>query len=411
MPSTKPSLNKGLSTYLAGQQNLVAQDVSLPAAVVYQSRINNNLAWMQQYADKTQMKLAPHGKTTMAPGLFQQQIAAGAWAITLASAPQVEVAYHHGIKRVILANQLVGNRNMQTIAELLQDPDFDFYCLTDSAEHAKLLAQYFGNANTPLKVLLEIGVSGGRCGCRTPEQIQQTLAVIANSNELQLAGVEFYEGVIHGDNEVELINQFIQQMIGQTTQLLQQGAFDTEQVVLTGAGSAWYDLVAENFQQAQLPSQVIPVIRPGCYLIHDTGIYQTSQQAVKARSLIACDIAGDLSSALEVWAYVQSIPEPGHAIIGMGKRDTAFDSGLPSPEILFKINQTPADEIILDEKWQLTDIMDQHAYLAFPNGAALSVGDVIAFSTSHPCLTFDKWKQLAVIDDDYNVIDMLKTYF
>ncbi|RJG47895.1 amino acid deaminase [Motilimonas pumila] len=409
-PSTS-SLHKGISTFVPGQQNLLAQDISLPAAVLYQSRIDNNLAWMQGYANQTQVKLAPHGKTTMAPGLFQQQMAAGAWAITLASAPQVQVAYHHGIKRVILANELVGKSNMQMIADLLQDPDFEFYCLTDSAQHAKLLADFFGHVKTPLKVLLEIGVSGGRCGCRTPEQIQQTLDVIHTSEYLQLAGVEFYEGVIHGDNEVTLIKQFVAHMIEQTLTLLAAKAFDTSRVLLTGAGSAWYDLVAESFQQARLPSQIIPVIRPGCYLIHDTGIYQSSQQALKQRSQVACDIKGDLSSALEVWAYVQSIPEPGHAIIGMGKRDTAFDAGLPSPELLVKPGDGIDNVVTLDSQWQLTDIMDQHAYLSFPEGAALKVGDMIAFSTSHPCLTFDKWKQLAVIDDEYQVIDMMRTYF
>ena len=31
--------------------------------------------------------------------------------------------------------------------------------------------------------------------------------------------------------------------------------------------------------------------------------------------------------------------------------------------------------------------------------------------TSHPCLTFDKWKTLLLVDDDYNVLDELDTLF
>ena len=72
--------------------NLLREDVSLPAAVLYRSRLENNLQWMQRFADKRKVSLAPHGKTTMAPALFAHQMAAGSWAMTLATATQVSVA-------------------------------------------------------------------------------------------------------------------------------------------------------------------------------------------------------------------------------------------------------------------------------------------------------------------------------
>ena len=43
----------------------------------------------------------------------------------------------------------------------------------------------------------------------------------------------------------------------------------------------------------------------------------------RAPELAARD--GGLQAALEVWAYVQSRPEPAKAIIGFGKRDTSYD--------------------------------------------------------------------------------------
>ncbi len=43
-----------------------------------------------------------------------------------------------------------------------------------------------------------------------------------------------------------------------------------------------------------------------------------------------------LEPALQVWAYVQSIPEAEKAIIAMGKRDAAFDSGLPVPALHYR---------------------------------------------------------------------------
>jgi len=75
--------------------NLLREDLSLPSAVLYRDRLNHNLAWMQRFMDAYKVRLAPHGKTTMAPRLFQMQLESGAWAITLASAHQAMVAHAH----------------------------------------------------------------------------------------------------------------------------------------------------------------------------------------------------------------------------------------------------------------------------------------------------------------------------
>ncbi len=80
------------------------------------SGFNITSSWMQRFVDAYGLKLAPHGKTTMIPKLFERQIAAGAWGITVATAQQALVAYEHGIRRVLMANQLVGKANMAMIA-------------------------------------------------------------------------------------------------------------------------------------------------------------------------------------------------------------------------------------------------------------------------------------------------------
>ncbi len=121
--------------------------MSLPAAVLYADRIEHNLKWMQAFVAEYGVKLAPHGKTTMAPQLFRRQLEAGAWGITLATAHQVRAAYRGGVHRVLMANQLVGKRNMGMIAELLTDPDFEFFCLVDSADGVDQLGAFFSDVN------------------------------------------------------------------------------------------------------------------------------------------------------------------------------------------------------------------------------------------------------------------------
>src|SRR5258708_5705335 len=88
--------------------NLLREHLSLPAAVLYQDHLIHNLRWMQDFISAYGVRLAPHGKTTMAPRLFEMQLQGGAWGITLATAHQTLVAYAHGVRRVLMANELVG---------------------------------------------------------------------------------------------------------------------------------------------------------------------------------------------------------------------------------------------------------------------------------------------------------------
>jgi D-serine dehydratase len=389
--------------------NLLNEDVSLPAAVLYADRVEHNLKWMQAFVAEYGVKLAPHGKTTMAPQLFRRQLETGAWGITLATAHQVRAAYHGGVSRVLMANQLVGRRNMMMVAELLSDPDFEFFCLVDSVDGVEQLGQFFTSVKKPLQVLLELGVTGGRTGVRDEAQRNAVLEAIARYPDvLKLAGVELYEGVLKEEHEVR---EFLQSAVAVTRALLDEGRFDRTPAILSGAGSAWYDVVAEEFVKASETGKVEVVLRPGCYLTHDVGIYRKAQTDIFARNPVAKKMGEGLLPALQLWAYVQSIPEPDRAIIGLGKRDSAFDAGLPEPARHYRPGNPAPRDIAASEGWEIFGLMDQHAYLRIPAGADVKVGDMIAFDISHPCLTFDKWRQVLVLDSAYRVTEVIETFF
>jgi D-serine dehydratase len=59
----------------------------------------------------------------------------------------------------------------------------------------------------------------------------------------------------------------------------------------------------------------------------------------------------------------------------------------------------------------ITALNDQHAHMACPPDSDIAVGDIIACGVSHPCTTFDKWQVLFVVDDDYTVVDAIRTFF
>ncbi|MCG9546763.1 amino acid deaminase [Vibrio sp. Isolate33] len=389
-----------------GVYRLVDEEVSLPVAIIKQSALTNNLNWMQSFADHHQVKLSPHGKTSMTPDFFRQQLENGAWGITVATPAQAEIAAMAGAKRIIMANQLVGKTNMAIIEQLISEFDVDFYCCVDSSVNVQQLNQYFANKKQTLKVLIEFGVPGGRCGCRSPQEVLELAQTIQDSPALSLAGIEVYEGVIHGDNAEQDIRTFLNQALTSVESLASDGLI-TGQPIITGAGSAWYDVVAECLANL---TDYLAIIRPGCYAIHDTGIYLDAQSKVLQRAQVnqgyACELGGDLESALEVWAYVISRPEPTKLVVGLGKRDVAFDAGLPIAERGYRNG-----EAISVKGLTATAVMDQHTFVETDGSAEIEVGDMIAFSTSHPCLTFDKWRYIAISDDDHQVTNWVETCF
>jgi D-serine dehydratase len=387
--------------------NLLREDLSLPTAVLYEDKLLHNLNWMQQFIDAYGVRIAPHGKTTMAPRLFQMQLQGGAWGITLATAHQSLVAYRNGVRRILMANQLIGKENMAIVSRLLQDPDFIYYCLVDSPAQIDQLGAFFSKQGQRLQVLLELGVAGGRSGVRDEEQLQAVLASLSRwSDSIALCGVEIYEGVL---DEEPSIRTFLQRAVEVTKSLAQKNHFQSAPILLSGAGSAWYDVVAEVFSAAGFGNSVEIVLRPGCYLTHDVGAYRKAQEQIQQRNPIARHMHSSLMPALQVWAYVQSIPEAGRAIVALGKRDAAFDAGFPSPAQHFRPGaSTPKTA---PTHWSVTKMMDQHAYMQIAAQDDLQVGDMIGFDISHPCLTFDKWRSLPLLDSQYQVIDILQTFF
>ena len=119
-----------ISAIGAQRWSLLAGDLPLPLAVIRDSALAHNHAWMRDFTASTGVLLAPHGKTTMAPQIFAQQLAAGAWGITVANVQQLGICVRFGVRRVIMANQLLGAAEVGAVIRLQEEhPDLEFHFL------------------------------------------------------------------------------------------------------------------------------------------------------------------------------------------------------------------------------------------------------------------------------------------
>jgi D-serine dehydratase len=422
LDDTLKGIPGGVAPFLvsvAGEQrwNVLAEDMPLPLAVLKLSAMDRNSAWMRRFLEATGAVLAPHGKTTMSPQLFHRQIEDGAWGITLATVNQIQVARRFGIRRVLLANQLVGKQAIRYIMDALErDPNFDFYCLVDSVDGVRALGEAARAAGLrrPLQVLLEGGVKGRRTGCRTHEEAMNVARAAQEfAPQLALRGVEGFEGVIHGPTEAETeaaIAAFVE-FLGEIARGCgAEGLFADGPIILSAGGSAFYDIVARVFATLDLSRETLIVIRSGCYLTHDSIMYAAFARQMLARWPEARDLGEPPRAALEVWTYVQSRPEPGRVILTMGKRDSSYDAGLPKPLSWYRPGGHAGPEKLVDGCTSV-EMNDQHLFMDVPDSAPLAVGDMVAFGISHPCLTFDKWQVIPIVDDDYNVVSAIRTFF
>ena len=402
-----------LSEIAAKGWNLLREDLPLPVAVLKGSAIGHNSAWMRDFVARSGAVIAPHGKTTMAPALFSRQIEDGAWAITLATAQQIAVARAFGFSRIILANQLIGKQAIRYVFdELKHDPALDFYCIVDSLDNVAQLVAAAREAGLgrPLQVLLEGGYRGGRTGVRDiTTGLAVARAVHAAAPYLALRGVEGFEGLTSGTRaEAEgQVRGFLDLLIGLAQGCAQENLFAAGEIILSAGGSAFYDMVIARFHHAGLSQPTRVVIRSGCYLTHDSQMYRRFFSDIVDRTPDAA-ADGGLRPALEVWAYVQSRPEPGKVILAMGKRDIGADE-MPLAQTWFRPGilaplPMPADH-------RVVGFNDQHCHMLVPETSPLQVGDMVSFGVSHPCLTFDKWRVLLVVDDEYDVTSAVETFF
>jgi len=392
--------------------NVLAGDLPLPLAVVKRDEVAHNIGWMRRYCEDAGVEIAPHGKTTMSPQLFRQQLDAGAWGLSVATVTQLAVAVAAGAQRCVIANQVFDDVDLAGIATLkAAHPGLRVVFLLDSLQQLALIEAWHVKQPSAdaFEVLLEIGMPNGRTGVRDHATAVALAQAARASGAVRLVGVECYEGLgVSGDSAIDQprTEALMQRVNDIARHADRESLFEGEEIIVSAGGSAVFDLVATGLRPA-LSRPVCSLLRSGCYITHDHGFYRRMLSAVATR--LRC--TDTLHAAIEVWAAVQSLPEPGLAILGVGKRDISHDLDLPVP-IAFcpRGSMQPA---AAPQGWRITGLNDQHAYLRWEGEPPqpLQVGDRVALGISHPCTTFDKWRWLPVVDAHYRVVDALVTCF
>jgi D-serine deaminase-like pyridoxal phosphate-dependent protein len=378
-----------------------------PFATLRSTALAANLAAMAAFCAEHHLLLAPHAKTAMSPQLVGAQLAAGAWGMTAALPVQVERLWAFGVHRVLLANEVADPDAMGRLgAALSADPKRELLLLVDSIDGVDLIdVGLRPHPDARVDVLIDLGHERGRTGVRSMEQLDEVARAVARSSQLRLVGVGGYEGTIgtaRDPDTVGRVDAFLTALAEALTRLQGQGLAAVDQPILSAGGSVWFDRVARLLGPRAADGSTSVVLRSGCYVTHDHGLYE---KASPTRADVAS--APEFRPALEVWATVVSRPEAGLVLVDAGRRDLSHDAGLPRP--LRSRGRDGAVVSLADAA--VTALSDQHAFIAVHPSAQLRVGDLVALGISHPCTTFDRWPLLLATDDADVVVGAVRTYF
>ena len=139
------------------------EELDTPALLIDREILESNLQRMQDYANRNHVALRPHTKTHKMPAIARRQMDLGACGIAVAKVGEAEVMAEQGLRDILIANEIVGQRKLQRIAALRRAGctvsfGVDAPCQVEEAEAV------FAAANVQIPVLIEIEVGENRSG-------------------------------------------------------------------------------------------------------------------------------------------------------------------------------------------------------------------------------------------------------
>lgn len=390
----------------AGHLSALRGDVVLPALVLRESALENNLRVLANFTRRRGVRFAPHAKTSLAPRLLARQLEAGAWGITTANVVQTRLALQAGARHILLANEVVGAPDIGWLA-MWADRGTDIVVQVDSPQGVQILDEGFGRVGVRDRrpVLVELGHPGGRTGARGRDAMTAVADAVTKSDHLILRGLATYEGVVGHDRSpatLASVDRHIDYLREITIEFLAAGRFDHPDGVLVSAGGTRFvDRVVERLGADRWQSNDVDlVVRAGCYITYGEG-------AGTDDSPFADDgPEGRLIPAAVLWTEVLSLPEVGLAIVGVGKRNVGDRVGSIVPIAIAGLTHAAGRA---DQHIEVTGLDDHHAYLRYRD-VRLEIGDRVGFGLRHPA-TLDRWRVIPLVDDDGVIVDAITTGF
>lgn len=286
--------------------------IDTPALLIDLDAFEANLDRMAARVAGTGVSLRPHAKTHKSATIARLQIARGAVGACVQKVGEAEALVWGGVRSVLVSNEVWGEAKLRRLMGLTRLADV-MVCV-DDAEQVWALEQAAEACGARIEVLVEIDVGQGRCGIAPGAPAAALAERVAHSTRLGFAGLQAYHGrAQHLRSDAERAEAIARAAasVRETLAALAERGLHAKIVSGGGTGAFAHELAAGVWTELQV----------GSYALMD---------ADYARNL---DPSGrpvaDFAQALFVLATVISAPAPGRAVLDVGHKGVAIDSGLP----------------------------------------------------------------------------------
>jgi D-serine deaminase-like pyridoxal phosphate-dependent protein len=312
-----------------------------PAMIVDLDMMNANTAAMMRRMHELNVGVRPHLKTTKSPDLAHLMLAAGALGFCVAKVSEAEIMAQAGIEDLLITTEIVGAPKLARLVALVREHP-QIKVVVDSLVGAQGLQQAMQEAHLDIKVLLDLNVGQNRTGVLPGEAALTLAQQIAHLPNLQLIGLQGYEGHLqHVHDAEERVSRCRESMrlLTETADRIRAAGFPLEIVTTGGTGTA----------EICAGTAGITDVQPGSFIFMDTD-YRNALGPV-------------YSNALTILSTIVSQAAPDRAVTDAGLKSLSIDSGMPELKDHSGVTYRPGG--------------DEHGILSWDKRAniALSIGE------------------------------------
>ncbi len=334
-------------------------ELDTPCLLLDADALRCNLDFMAKYFSQRPAKLRPHFKSHKCTTLARLQMEAGAIGITCAKLGEAEVLADAGIKKILIANQIVGAVKIARLVELCRRAEP--IVAVDALENAGMISEMASAAGVSVGVLVEVNIGMNRCGVAPGQATLDLVKKVASLPALRFEGLQGYEGHIvdlRGAAEREQKVRVALQPLVETRRLIECAGIPVK--IVTGGGTGSYTFTGDT--------EGVDEVQAGSYAAMDWWY---------------SDIRPEFKQAMTILTTVISRARPGFAILDVGRKGVGAEFGPP------RVKTIPGAVISGFGS-------EEHAAVQLPENATVKVGDHIELIPSHGCTTSNLYREFVV---------------
>jgi len=282
-------------------------DLDTPALLIDLDAMERNIDRMARFFREHGTYWRPHSKCHKCPAIAHKLLAAGAIGITCAKLGEAEVMAANGVQDILIANEIVGPRKVERLANLRRHADV-MVCVDDPGNVEALGAAAREKGGT-IRVLVEVDIGLNRCGTAPGEEALDLARKIAGTEGLTFSGLMGYEGHVITIEDPEEKRAACHEALAhllRSKELIETAGIPVE--ILSAGGTGDYVI------SGAYPG--ITEIQAGGGIFMDRMYYER------------CHVTGH-EFALTILATVTSRAVPGKAIIDAGMKTMSLQHGTP----------------------------------------------------------------------------------